>query len=186
MVHVVVLDAKHRRNDNNYYRLYLEVHGRGLRNPNKVVELLTSWAESLRFDYTNRSGELSAWGYFLAELSRKKMLLGVIPEDTYGFTHDASVDCSREKCLHLFIDAGSPVRHIYTVFCENRVDTELRCCIRGIGIFAEERFWINVDAIEEYTEEPGINTIIYPKADPTTKALFERITKLITLSSKNL
>ncbi|MEM4592467.1 MAG: hypothetical protein QW196_03615 [Sulfolobales archaeon] len=183
MVQVIVLEAKHRRTE--YYRLYLEVSGLSRRSPSDVLEFLTAWAESLGFDYIVRSDELHDWGYFIAELSRGKIPLGVIPANTRHFTVGEPVDCSKERCLHLFVDVGSPVRHFYAVYCEERSNRETSCLVHGVGILIDERFRVDVDIVENFVEEPGIRTIIYPRADPATKRIFKRIIELSATHKQN-
>lgn len=172
--------------EEDVYVLDLAVFGFVPRDPVDALNFITRWAETLRFDYIREPDEmLRKWGYMLSELSREKVLLKVIPKDTY---YEA---CHGDECLWLFVDKGSPVRHVYAVEVFNRGREAILYDVIGTGIYVHERIKIRIEFYEyppSFTKcwsiekdsmalEPHIYTEGYCDLDPEKKELVENIVK---------
>jgi hypothetical protein len=111
----------------NDYELFIDssVKGFSPKGSSDVMELITKVAKRLKFDYLEARREwyeLSQFGYFMSELSREKVYLVTIPENTHNYVEGRKYDLfSKENTvvdpiIDIYVDRGSPVRHFYKVY----------------------------------------------------------------------
>ena len=95
----------------------ISVIGRCPKTRRKALQLLTSIFGELAFPYTQiQDPELSMLGYYFAELAREKIHLKTIPKNTYLTLLEAKWRRSHgDGPVDIFVDVGSPLRHIYVV-----------------------------------------------------------------------
>lgn len=191
MVLAVVMDAKYTEyDDREDFYVYLDVYGLRSDFVSGVVDFITGWAETLRFDYFKLYGVLRKWGYFLAELSRRKISIAEIPYDTYEFDKEGEVNSNRN--VWIYVDEGSPFRHVYVTLKDDE-----KYVVKGYGVWDRSFIRLDLDINEDVTsnlityyrhkydtlaiysiiEKPEIYTIIYPDADDETEKTFTNILK---------
>lgn len=190
MVLVAVLNLKHFKYFNrtlgwvDSFRLHLDVYGARINTPQDAMEFLTNWARTLRYKYIFLyDKKLSALGYLMAELSRRKVYFCSIPENGYD---------RAGKMLPLFYDVGSPVRHVYRV-----IESDNKMRIDGYGLWGTEYIRVDLelnDSVREpippsyeaiAREKDIMYTIPHPAADKKTKRLVNDIIELVELSAKH-
>jgi hypothetical protein len=95
----------------------ISVVGRCPKTRRKALQLVTSIFGELSFSYTDiQDPDLSMLGYLFAELAREKIHLKTIPKNTYLMFLEAKWSKSSEDGpVDIFVDVGSPLRHIYVV-----------------------------------------------------------------------
>ena len=117
MVYVRIMDVEISRGVINEFHCRLDVAGFLPRDLRDVVNFVTELFKTMRFNYMNVSEEdLSTFGYFVVELSRDKEYLATIPENTYYI--DTDWRSQGIKPVDLFVNIGSPFKHIYYVLKE--------------------------------------------------------------------
>jgi hypothetical protein len=117
VVYARIMDVEISRGVINEFRCRLDVAGFLPRDLRDVVNFVTELFRTMRFNYMNVSEEdLSTFGYFVAELSRDKVYLATIPLNTYYI--DTDWRGQGIKPVDLFVDVGSPFKHIYYVLEE--------------------------------------------------------------------
>jgi hypothetical protein len=95
----------------------ISVVGRCPKTRRKALQLVTSIFGALVFPYTNvQDPQLSKLGYFFSELAREKIHLKTIPKNTYLTQLEAKWSRNPgDGPVDIFVDVGSPFRHIYVV-----------------------------------------------------------------------
>lgn len=112
--------------------LDISVSGFLPRGPAEAMDFITKWASTLSINYLERRDPLAAWGHLLDELARGKIFIKTIPYRS-SYSWDGG-EC-RAGCADVFIDEGSPVRHIYIVErAEELAGVRARYMITGLGI----------------------------------------------------
>ena len=128
----------------------------------EAVDFLTNVFERMEYDYLRAELTLRRLGYYIAELSRRKIYLGVVvPENTYFWTPDwRPPDCSvkNEKCgedrpICVFVDVGSPLRRVYIAYpafewaFEWGGWAEITYWVEGVGVYhtGREKLIIKAD-----------------------------------------
>jgi hypothetical protein len=179
----------------------IDVFGYVPEDPVKGIEVLTEVFRRLRFNYLNHRywrTTLGKIGYFIDELSRGKIYLATVPEDTYSY-EDCAKSWSSDRCkpVYIFIDVGSPFRHIILV--EEWIYEDPRSksyLITGLGFDSEyynlrvtfrRADWILwncttsfcteecTETVEKLASDKEIHFMVYPRADDETKRMFEDI-----------
>jgi hypothetical protein len=84
------------------------------------MNFITSMFRKLEFDYVGIKGlsdVIRGFGYIVNELSRDKIFLTVIPENTYFYSNCIESRFSDDNCVpvYVFVDVGSPFRRFYVV-----------------------------------------------------------------------
>ena len=130
----------------------------------EVMDLLTRVFSKLSFNYLRVSNaKLSMLGYYLAMLAREKVFIASVPEDTYIFRDYPSLEQAveyvrknrekyGEKVVDLFVDMGSPFKHIYFVSRDYTSYPEIKSCgysIIGRGYLSNEEIYIHADFVSE-------------------------------------
>lgn len=179
----------------NVFTLHLGVVGYALRDPSDVLALLTSWANSLRFNYVRAlERDLEDWGYFLFKLSKDKTCLGVVPEDTREFTDIMKCNVashekmySGKKLVWVFADRSSPLENLYVAFEEQCLGDKTCVRVKGFSVNKGVNTDIHVILADTYPlEQPdlitdrNIHTLVHPEANPQVKRLFKKIRKIIS------
>jgi hypothetical protein len=147
-------------------RLDLSVVGFTPRSYGGALEFFTRLAERLRFDHLSwgslkklkRLGadvrEVCDLGVLLDELSRKKVFLVWVPENTHFF-NPSGFDPSKceSRVYALFVDEGSPLRHFFLVSKDDpRVRGASAYSIIGFSPWHPEFFGLRADFIEDPEE----------------------------------
>ncbi|MEM4976125.1 MAG: hypothetical protein QXT64_02245 [Desulfurococcaceae archaeon] len=179
--------------------LYLDIEGLRVETPNDIMNFITEWARMLQFNYiAHRGSLLHEWGYFLAELGRRKIFITVVPYDTYFW--EMGKKGKEGRAAWMYVDEGSPFRRVYFVpFPGDELwDSTINYIVDGVGVrvtYGAENIRLDLDVSEE--PSPGfldyyrnrediinmatsreIHTMVYPDANYETKKLFTRILKL--------
>jgi hypothetical protein len=156
----------------NDYELFIDssVKGFSPKGSSDVMELITKVAKRLTFDYFKvwkEWYELSHFGYLMSELSREKVYLVTIPENTHNYVEGKKYVFGEgdafDPIIDIYVDRGSPVRHIYKVY--KRPNPEVAFTyknferiplfefeIEGMGIanpYRKESFDIRIDMAPE-------------------------------------
>jgi hypothetical protein len=139
----------------------------------EAVDFLAGLFGRMGFDYTSPRvpAQLRKLGYYIAELSRRKIYLATVPMDTYRWKPgwEPSED-GWPVCV--FVDAGSPLRHAYIAFSSREASGAITYWVAGAGFDFAELLSIKADFHEgepvctaswcdEYLE--GIRDKIYSK-----------------------
>jgi hypothetical protein len=171
-------------------------------DPVKGVEMLTKAFKKLRFGYLNRQywvTDLGKIGYFIAEISRDKIYLTTVPENTYNY-ESCMKSWSSDSCkpIYMFIDVGSPFRHIILVSeweTEEDYPPSKSFIITGLGYFEYYKLWVTfrsadwivlnctasfctekyIETVERLASDKEIYFTVYPRADEKTKRIFKNI-----------
>jgi hypothetical protein len=169
-------------------------------DPVKGVEMVTKVFKRLEFDYTDRrywGTALGEIGYFIAEISRDKIYLTTVPENTYNYEICAK-SWSSDSCtpIYMFVDVGSPFRHIILVSEEESDPQSKSFTIIGLGFnFEYYSLWVTfrsadwilwnctasfcteeyVEMVEKLASDEEIHFMVYPRADEKTKRMFKAI-----------
>jgi len=111
----VTIDSLLLERDN--FDIDISVIGRCPKTRRKALQLLTSIFGELDFPYTEiQDPRLSMLGYFFAELAREKIYLKTVPKNTYLSLLESKWRRGPEDGpVDIFVDVGSPLRHIYVV-----------------------------------------------------------------------
>jgi hypothetical protein len=177
-------------------------------DPVKGMEVLTKAFGKLRFNYLDRQYlwfPLGKIGYFFDELSRDKIYLTTVPEDTYSYEscmESWSSDRFRCKPIYIFIDVGSPFRHVILVednpLEPEKSDPQIKSFqVTGLYVVGSEYYellvtfrsadWISwnceasfctekyIETVEKLASDEEIHFMVYPRADKRTKRLFNAI-----------
>jgi len=118
MTHVIIRDVIVRKEE---FMIDMTVFGNIQPNPKDVMDFLTQLFSKLRFDDTKcRDPRLSDLCLFFNDLAREKVFIAKIPENTYILFHNpenAIEEAVRrhEDIVDLFVDTGSPLKHVYIV-----------------------------------------------------------------------
>jgi len=176
-------------------------------DPVKGMEVLTKAFRRLRFNYLDPQYlwfPLSEIGYFFRELSRDKIYLTTIPEDTYSYEscmESWSSDRYRCKPVYIFVDVRSPFRYVILVE-DNPLEPKSypqskSFQVTGLRVVGSEYYellvtfrsadWISwnceadfcteeyVETVEKLASDEEIHFMVYPRADKRTKRLFNAI-----------
>jgi hypothetical protein len=112
----------------------------------EAVDFLTGLFERMEFDYTSPRvpARLRKLGYYIAELSRRKIYLGTVPENTYFWTPgwEPSED---DKPVCVFVDAGSPLRHAYIAYHSREAPGATAYWLMGGHFHSAEHISIKAD-----------------------------------------
>jgi hypothetical protein len=114
----------------------------------EAVELLTNVFEKMEYDYTRRDLPLSLrrLGYYIAELSRRKIYLGMVPKNTYFWSPEWKPSGSEdEQPVCVFVDVGSPLRHAYIAYSSREVAGAITYWIEGGGLTNRECLTVRAD-----------------------------------------
>ena len=136
-----------------------------------AVNFITCVFERMRFKYLDAGFPLYVLGYYIGELSRRKIYLAVVPMDTHNWTPDWSPpDCpvDVERCNFLselpvcvFVDVGSPLRHLYIAFQDPQHSLE------GVR---EITYWVEGAGVNAHSKESLIVRADFHEGAPTCTA----------------
>jgi hypothetical protein len=205
VVLVTVFELKPKRDSCARKLLWMDIDVLGYvpEDPVKGMEVLTKVFRRLELNYLNRQywgTPLGEIGYFISELSRDKIYLVTVPEDTYHY-ESCVKSWTSNSCIpiYVFIDVGSPFRHIILVRekREEGIPQSKSFLITGLGIDFYEYYslwvtfrtadWILWNCTESFCTEEYVETVeklasdeeihfeVYPRADEETKRLFNAI-----------
>jgi hypothetical protein len=162
----------------------MSVFGVYPKDSKEVMEVLTQVFSRLVFKYpfNDELHELGLHelGHFFAMLARKKVYIASIPEDTHEFNYHPSLEEALKSAkeygneiVDLFVDVGSPFKHIYIVSRGTTSYSGIKACgynIAGWGPNLLDRIDIHVD----FASEP-------PRCTATwcTEEFMERMEKLM-------
>ena len=208
MVLVEVFELKFER-DNCTRKLWMDIDVLGYvpEDPVKGMEMLTKVFRRLKFNYLDRQywgTPLDEIGYFISDLSRDKIYLTTVPEDTHYY-EDCVKSWSSDVCkpIYVFIDVGSPFRHIILVSEEREegYPPSKKFLITGLHINLEKYYslyvtfrttdWIllnckadfcteeYVETVEKLASDNEIHFMVYPRASEKTKRMFKAIMKAV-------
>jgi len=179
MVYVSIDDLGIRKNS-----IYIDMSVFGVypKDTKEVMEVLTQVFSKFEFEYPlyQFDEKLYELGYFSAMLARKKVYIASIPENTNVFEFHPSLEealkSTKEhggRIVDLFVDVGSPFKHIYFVFEDIPHLHGIKACsyqIIGWGPNLQEIIDIHVD----FASEP-------PRCDAVwcTEEFMERKEKLM-------
>jgi hypothetical protein len=112
----------------------------------EAVEFLTNVFEKMEYDYTSSKLPLRRIGYYIAELSRRKIYLGMVPKNTYLWSPEWKPSESEdEQPVCVFVDVGSPLRHAYIAYSSYEVVGGITYWIEGGGLINRERLTVRAD-----------------------------------------
>ena len=120
--------------------------------PSECVEdvgFLTDLFERMEFDYTNPRvpTQLRKLGYYVAELSRRKIYLATVPGNTYFWTPEwKPTEDDRPVCV--FVDVGSPLKRAYIAYHFGEVSGAITYMIVGANLHYAEHIFIKADFYE--------------------------------------
>ena len=175
-------------------------------DPVKGMEMLTNAFGRLRFNYLDSQYmwfPLGKIGSFFMELSRDKIYLATVPEDTYSY-ESCMESWSNDQCkpVYIFIDVGSPFRHVILVednpMEPEKNDPQIKSFqVTGLHVGGPEYYellvtfrsadWITwnckasfctekyIETVEKLASDKEIHFMVYPRADNKTKRLFKAI-----------
>jgi len=167
--------------ENSIY-IDMSVFGVYPKDTKEVMEVLTQVFSKLEFEYPlyQFDEKLYELGYFSAMLARKKVYIASIPENTNVFEFHPSLEEALKSAkeygneiVDLFVDVGSPFKHIYIVSRGTTSYSGIKACgysIVGWGPNLLDRIDIHVD----FASEP-------PRCDAVwcTEEFMERMEKLM-------
>jgi hypothetical protein len=168
----------------------------------EAVEFLTNVFEKMEYDYLRSELPLRRLGYYIAELSRRKIYLGMVPINTYlwspGWKPSESED---EPPVCVFIDVGSPLRHAYIAYNSHEVAGGITYWIEGGGLISRERLSVKADfhegeplctaswcdkyleAVRDKTHSKELYIGVYPSpVDEKHKRKLELVKKVLKLA----
>ena len=173
----VSIDALDLRENSIY--IDMSVFGVYPKDSKEVMEVLTQVFSRLVFR-NPFNDELRELGHFFAMLARKKVYIASIPEDTYEFNYHPSLEEALKSAkeygneiVDLFVDVGSPFKHIYIVSRGTTSYSGIKACgynIVGWGPNLLDRIDIHVD----FASEPPRCTAAW-----CTEEFIERMEKLM-------
>jgi len=148
-----------------------------------VMEFLTRFFSKLKFDYNKcRDPRVAQLGYYINDLTREKIFIGKIPENTYillGNPENAIEEAARLGCdiVDLFVDAGSPLKHVYIVKKHPRRDGTYKAYIVGLG-YAHEDVYIYMELIPREEDDGEFHIEVGQDMGKNKRSLLERALKL--------
>jgi hypothetical protein len=147
-----------------------------------VMKLLTRIFSKLDFDYTKcKDLRVVDLGYYFADLAREKVFIARIPENTYILFHHPEDPIGeavrlREDIVDLFVDTGSPLKHVYIVKMQRAVD-EYHITISGLG-YMHENIHILMNLIPREEDDGEIHIEVGHGMGKNKRVLLERVLKL--------
>ena len=182
--------------------LILDMHVVGFvpEDHREVMGFLTEVFERLQVDYLRiPPGELHDLGYMVVELSREKIYLTTIPDNTYSYDRCTSSGFKDWGCVpvYVYVDVGSPFRHFFHVHrVSPRFDSDASYTVYGVRYDGTEYVCIMVDffrvlplctasfcteefkeTVERLAADREIHVGVYPDANKRTKKLAEALLK---------
>jgi hypothetical protein len=113
----------------------------------EAVDFLSNLFERMEYDYLRSELPLRRLGYYIAELSRRKIYLGMVPKNTYFWTPEWKPS-EDDQPVCVFIDVGSPLRHAYIAYSSREVSGAITYWIEGGGLTNTEHLSIRADFYE--------------------------------------
>jgi hypothetical protein len=113
----------------------------------EAVDFLSNRFERMEYDYLRSELPLRRLGYYIAELSRRKIYLGMVPKNTYFWTPEWKPS-EDDQPVCVFIDVGSPLRHAYIAYSSREVSGAITYWIEGGGLTNTEHLSIRADFYE--------------------------------------
>jgi hypothetical protein len=112
----------------------------------EAVDFLAGLFGRMRFDYTSPRvpARLRKLGYYMAELSRRKIYLGAVPENTYFWTPEWKPS-EDDKPVCVFVDTGSPLRHAYIAYHSRGAPGAVSCWLMGGHFHSAEHISVKAD-----------------------------------------
>ena len=188
VVYVLIMNVEIDRGEVDKFHCWLDVAGFLPKNSKDVMDFVTELFNSIKFDYMFVDNELlSVFGYFVSELSRDKAYLATIPLNTYYIGTDWR--STGVEPVDLFVDVGSPFKHIYYVIKEA---TQNVYSIVGLSkaehveiyveFFANEKdfcqdVWHPCDpqAIAQKVKDSAIHVEVNPQVNPLLSEYIRRL-----------
>jgi hypothetical protein len=113
----------------------------------EVVDFLTNLFGRMEYDYLRSGLPLRKLGYYIAELSRRKIYVGTVPMNTYFWTPEWKPS-EDDQPVCVFIDVGSPLRHAYIAYSSREETGEVTYWVVGEGFTRTEHLSIRADFYE--------------------------------------
>ncbi len=163
MVHVTIRDVVVRKGE---FVIDMAVSGNVRPDPKGVMDFLTRFFSKLGFDYARcKDPQLAELGYYFDDLAREKVFIARIPENTNVLLQnpgDAVGETVRlgEDVVDLFVDAGSPLKHVYIVKARSE-DGRYSFTISGLG-YTHEDVYILMDLIPREEDDGEIHVETSP------------------------
>jgi len=179
MVRVIINDISVRKNK---FVINMIVIG-AQSNFKDVMELLAHIFSKLDFDYINCTDpQVAMLGYYIHDLTRKKIFIERIPENTYILLDNpknAIEEAARLglDVVDLFVDAGSPLKHVYVVKNHPRQDGTYRVYVVGLG-YAHENVYIYMELIPREEDGGEIHIEVGQGIGKKKRFLLERVLEL--------
>jgi len=179
MVHVTIRDMAMRKGE---FMIDMVVSGNVQPNSKDVMGFLTRLFSKLEFDYTKCTDpRVADLGYYFDDLAREKVFIARIPENTYILSHHPEDPIGeaarlREDIVDLFVDTGSPLKHVYIVKVQRAVD-EYHITISGLG-YTHEDVHILINLIPREEDDGEIHVEVSRGMGKNKRALLERSLKL--------
>lgn len=218
LVTLLNIECSEKRGYDDVYVFELDIRGFKPKSGAQAIEFITNWAKTLEFDIESKEASkhymIRKLGYIISELTRNKIYVGTIPTNTYWLETNKQINCDETDCLLMYVDEGSPVRHIYFVLAGDKPE---HYRIWGHGIYVSERIDISTyfsetiyssfakhvsnskhGAITRFLFDHGktfqkyksliddteIHTVLHPNLDENMREYFETIFKLVEKERK--
>ncbi len=110
----------------------------------EATDFLTNLFERMEYDYLHSEPPLRKLGYYIAELSRRKIYMGTVPMNTYFWTPGWKPS-EDDQPVCVFIDVGSPLRHAYIVYRSHEVPGAITYVVEGGGLINVEHISVRAD-----------------------------------------
>jgi hypothetical protein len=178
MVHVSIRDVIVRK---WVFMIDMVVSGNVQPNPKGVMDFLTQLFAKLGFNCTMcRDPRLARLSYYFDELAREKVFIARIPENTNILlqkTGNAIEEAVRlgEDFVDLFVDTGSPLRHVYIVKARSE-NGKYSFAISGLG-YTHEDVYVLMDLIPREEDDGEIHVEV-DVMGKNKRALLRRALKL--------
>jgi hypothetical protein len=176
MVHVTIRDVAVRKGE---FVIDMVVSGNVQPDSKGVMDFLTRFFSKLEFDCTRCTDpQLAKLGYYFDDLAREKVFIARIPENTNILLEnleDAVGEAVRrgEDVVHLFVDAGSPLKHVYIVKVR-RASDGYHITVRGLGYAHHGDIYILMDLIPREEDGGEIHVEVSHSMGKNKRALLRR------------
>jgi len=179
MVHVTIRDVIMRKGE---FVIDMVVSGDVQPNSKDVMDFLTRLFSKLNFDYIRcKDSRVAKLGYYFDDLAREKVFIARIPENTNILLENlenAVEETVRlgEDVVDLFVDAGSPLKHVYIVKARSE-GGRYSFTISGLG-YTHEDVYILMDLIPRGEDDGEIHIEVSPGMGKNKETLLRRALKL--------
>jgi len=177
MVWVTIEDMVMRR---GLLAIDMVVAGNVQPNPRGVMDFLTRLFSKLEFDCgVCMDPRVATLKYYFDDLAREKVFIGRIPENTYIFlqnTEDVVREAVRlgEDVVDLFVDVGSPFKHVYIVKSYPRGNGSYVFFITGLG-YSHGDISIYMELVPREDDDGEIHAEVSQNMWRNKRALLERV-----------